>query len=60
MASSENSERQLLLDSNVLVVLARTNHRFHDLVVTLLKCRPVATWATCALTQLGFARGFVL
>ncbi len=56
MASSENSERPLLLDTNALVALAWPNHQFHGLVVTRLERQPVAPWATCALTQLGFVR----
>ncbi len=56
MASSENSERPLLLDTNALVALAWPNHQSHGLVVTRLEREPVAPWATCALTQLGFVR----
>ena len=56
MASSEDSERPLLLDTNALVALAWPNHQFHGLVVTRLERQPVAPWATCALTQLGFVR----
>ena len=56
MASSENSERPLLLDTNALVALAWPNHQFHGLVVTRLEREPVAPWATCTLTQLGFVR----
>ena len=56
MASSENSERPLLLDTNALVALAWPNHQFHGLVVTRLERQPVAPWATCALTQLSFER----
>ena len=34
MASSENSERPLLPDSNAPVALARPSHQFDGLVVT--------------------------
>lgn len=56
MASSENSERPLLLDTNALVALAWPNHQFHGVVVARLEREPVTPWATSALTQLGFVR----
>lgn len=56
MASSENSERPSLLDNNSLVALAWPNHQFDAVVVARLERQPVAPWATCALTQLGFVR----
>lgn len=54
MASSES--RLLLLDGNALLALAWPNHQFHQVVVRRLDRRPVSTWATCLLTQLGFVR----
>ena len=56
MVSPEDAERPLLLDTNALLALARPNRQFHGLVVTHLEREPVAPWATCALTQLGFLR----
>ena len=53
MASSE--ARPLLLDVNALLALAWPNHQFHTAVLTRLEQQPVPRWATCALTQLGFA-----
>jgi uncharacterized protein len=54
MASSE--DRPLLLDVNALVALAWPNHQFHRTVTARLERRPPPSWATCALTQLGFVR----
>lgn len=54
MASSER--RPLLLDVNALLALAWPNHQFHTAIRSRLERRPVPRWATCALTQLGFAR----
>lgn len=54
MASSEN--RPLLLDVNALLALAWPNHQFHTAVLARLERQPLARWATCALTQLGFVR----
>ena len=46
----------LLLDVNALLALAWPNHQFHGTIVERLERRPLARWATCALTQLGFVR----
>jgi toxin-antitoxin system PIN domain toxin len=54
MASSDG--RLLLLDTNALLALAWPNHQFHDVVVRRLERLPVAGWATCLLTELGFIR----
>jgi toxin-antitoxin system PIN domain toxin len=54
MASSES--RPLLLDVNALMALAWPNHQFHTAVLKRLEQRPAPSWATCALTQLGFVR----
>jgi len=56
MASSRAKRRTLLLDVNTLLALAWPNHQFHRTVVARLDQRPAPRWATCALTQLGFAR----
>ena|SRR5579871_1437637 len=45
----------LLLDVNVLLSLAWPNHQFHQAATKRLE-RSGDSWATCALTQLGFIR----
>ena len=44
-----------LLDTNVLLALAWPNHEFHEAAHRWWQKSP-KTWATCALTQLGFIR----
>ncbi|MEZ5400925.1 MAG: TA system VapC family ribonuclease toxin [Bryobacteraceae bacterium] len=44
----------VLLDTNVLVALAWPNHPFHSCAIEFMRER--RTWATCAITQLGFVR----
>ena len=45
----------LLLDLNFLLALAWPNHQFHAAAVARLQ-KTKESWATCALTQLGFIR----
>ena len=45
----------LLLDLNFLLALAWPNHQFHAAAVGRLQ-KSKESWATCALTQLGFIR----
>ena len=45
----------VLLDVNVLIALAWSNHQFHGLAVKRMN-RAGEHWATCAITQLGFIR----
>ena len=45
----------LLLDVNVLLALAWPNHQFHSAALLRLEAND-DTWATCALTELGFIR----
>lgn len=48
--------RLLLLDVNALIALGWPNHQFHRAIRERLEQQPLSTWATCALTQLGFIR----
>jgi uncharacterized protein len=45
-----------LLDVNVLVALAFPSHSFHDAAHSWFGATQERLWATCALTQAGFAR----
>jgi toxin-antitoxin system PIN domain toxin len=45
----------LLLDVNVLFAIAWPNHQFHAAALRRLESSRVS-WATCALTELGFIR----
>ncbi len=49
------SSEILLLDVNVLLALAWPNHQFHGATLRRLE-RSRESWATCALTELGFVR----
>lgn len=46
----------LLLDVNALLALGWAEHEAHANVVRRLAKRPVPSWATCPITQLGFIR----
>ena len=45
-----------LLDVNALVALGFANHEFHDRVAAWVQAHQTATFATCAITELGFIR----
>jgi toxin-antitoxin system PIN domain toxin len=45
-----------LLDTNILIALARTEHIAHEKVKRWFKERHTDAWATCALTESGFVR----
>lgn len=46
----------ILLDANVLIALAWSNHEDHDKVQRWLQISRGAGWATCPLTELAFVR----
>lgn len=48
--------RRALLDVNVLIALLDTNHADHDRARAWLTHNIGAGWASCAITQNGFAR----
>ena len=45
-----------LLDINILTALLWPTHEHHDVAHRWFRGRGDASWATCALTQLGFVR----
>lgn len=45
-----------LLDVNVLLALAWSNHQHHAAALRWFERNAANGWATCALTELGFAR----
>jgi toxin-antitoxin system PIN domain toxin len=45
-----------LLDLNILTALLWPAHEHHEAAHRWFHARPNASWATCALTQLGFVR----
>lgn len=55
VSSKRGGAPSLLLDVNVLLALAWPNHQFHTAAVQRLDASN-ETWATCALTQIGFIR----
>lgn len=54
--SPRAATRRALLDVNVLIALLDSNHADHDRARTWLTDNIGAGWASCAITQNGFAR----